>query len=326
MFSTTLRRTWLATLCCLLLAPTAHAQGLPPIYQHTPTRVVPAKTVASQPAGTFLENVVLDGQGTAYITNYPAGQVLRLPHNSTLSVYATLPGTVAGVVLLPDGGLLVDGVAKAGLPTVWRVAAGGKTVEVLLTLPKAQFPNGMTQLAPNRYLMADSFLGAIWEINLTTRQASIWLQHPLLARKAETDKVPGVNGLKLNGTTLYASNTDRKLLLKIPVANGRPGTPREFVKDTNIDDFAFDGAGNLYGATHFYNSVVRVSATGQTTLVATAAQGVTGSTAVAFGRAAGDQQALYVVTNGGMSLPPPTGIEPAKVVRLDIRARATAQR
>jgi hypothetical protein len=52
--------------------------------------------------------------------------------------------------------------------------------------------------------------------------------------------------------------------------------------------------------------------------IAETEQGITGSTALAFGRVEGDCTSIYVVTNGGMSLPLPTGIAPAQVVRLEV--------
>jgi hypothetical protein len=42
-----------------------------------------------------------------------------------------------------------------------------------------------------------------------------------------------------------------------------------------------------------------------------------GSTAFAFGRGEGDRTSIDVVTNGGMSFPLPTGLEAAKMVKLD---------
>ena len=47
-------------------------------------------------------------------------------------------------------------------------------------------------------------------------------------------------------------------------------------------------------------------------------QGMAGSTAFAFGRGEGDRTSIDVVTNGGMSFPLPTGLEAAKVVKLDV--------
>ena len=43
-----------------------------------------------------------------------------------------------------------------------------------------------------------------------------------------------------------------------------------------------------------------------------------GSTALAFGRGEGDRTSIDVVTNGGMSFSLPTGLEAAKVVKLDV--------
>jgi len=86
----------------------------------------------------------------------------------------------------------------------------------------------------------------------------------------------------------------------------------------NLDDFAFDEKGNLYGSTHVYNNVVRIDPERRTTIIAGLDQGVAGSTAVAFGRSAHDLHALYVTTNGGMSSPPDGGIQPGRVVRLEV--------
>jgi sugar lactone lactonase YvrE len=118
---------------------------------------------------------------------------------------------------------------------------------------------------------------------------------------------------------LYASNTEKMQLIKIPLqADGQPGEPEVFLQPINLDDFAFDQEGNLYGTTHIYNSVVKIAPDRSVTTIAQAEQGVTGSTALAFGRDEDDRTSLYVVTNGGMSFPPPTGLEPAQVVRLEV--------
>ena len=68
----------------------------------------------------------------------------------------------------------------------------------------------------------------------------------------------------------------------------------------------------------FYSSVVKISPSGDVVAIALAEQGVTGSTALAFGSSEHDHTSIYVVTNGGMSFPPSTGIAPAQVVRLDV--------
>jgi len=296
----------------------AFAQELPAIFAGAPVELVPNRQIATFPTNTFLENIAVAPDGTLFITSHEAGEIIRLPVNGTPSVYATLAGKVAGLALTSDGALLVSGWNQSNVPTIFQVLPDQR-VETLATLPDAMFLNGITPLADDRYLIADSYRGAIWEFDLSERSARIWLEHPLLARSSADSVVPAVNGLKQFEGTLYASNTQQMLMLRIPIdAQGAAGEPEIFVEQTNIDDFAFDAAGNLYGSTHIYNSVVRISPDGEITTIAQAEQGVIGSTAVAFGRAAGDQTGIYVVTNGGMFLPPPTGVVPAEVVRLEV--------
>jgi hypothetical protein len=192
-------------------------------------------------------------------------------------------------------------------------------VNRLVSLPDALFLNGLTRLTGDRYLIADSYRGAIWELDVVLGRVQIWLEHPILARGNVENPVPAVNGLKIFDHVLYASNTQNTQLVKIPLqANYQAGEPEVFVQNVNIDDFAFDQIGNLYGTTHFYNSVVRIAADGSVTTIAQIEQGMAGSTAVAFGRGEKNSSNLYVTTNGGMSLPPSTGVEPARVVRLQV--------
>ena len=50
-------------------------------------------------------------------------------------------------------------------------------------------------------------------------------------------------------------------------------------------------------------------------------QGMVGSTACAFGRAPGDEKALYVTTDGGFLIPHQSGIQDAKLVRIEVGER-----
>jgi len=205
-----------------------------------------------------------------------------------------------------------------GLPVVFSISPQGAAT-LLATMPEAIFLNGLTPLSPSTYLMADSYRGAIWHLNLADRSVGLRLEHPLLARRSEDREFPAVNGLKIHGQMLYASNTERMQLIQIPIQpNGQPGEPEIFFEPVNLDDFAFDREGNLYGTTHIYNSVVKITPDRRITIIAEAEQGMAGSTALAFGAGAGDHTSLYVVTNGGLSFPLPSGLESARVVRLDI--------
>jgi sugar lactone lactonase YvrE len=231
---------------------------------------------------------------------------------------AKVEGNVVGIVIDQQGNLLVAGVAGK-TPAVFQIGRDG-SVETLMTLPEAVFLNGMTPLTGDRYLIADSFKGAIWEIDVVAKTSELWLQHEQLEPSKENPSpFPAANGIKIYDNTLYVSNTQRQHLIRVPISpNHAAGIPETFLTNVNLDDLAFDIQGNLYAATHVYNSVVKISPQGQVTTIATVEQGMTGSTALAFGRTESDRTSLYVTTNGGMSFPLPHGVEPGKVVRLEI--------
>lgn len=292
--------------------------SLPPIYAKTPLRVVPHEIVASLPVNTFLENLAIAPDGTLFITNHEVGDILQFVPGDQPQIFASTAGKVTGITFMPNGDLLLTGWEQAGTSVIWGITSTGQ-VTIRTTLSEAQFLNGITPLTADQYLTADSYRGVIWQFDAATDRATVWLEHALLARSNSTTPFPAANGIKRFGDTLYVSNTEKMLLLQIPIqADGAAGEPSVFLESTNIDDFAFDQTGNLYAATHIYNSVIKISPTGETVVIAEAEQGVIGSTAVAFGRQASDQTSLYVVTNGGMFLPPPGGVMPAHVVRLEV--------
>ena len=291
---------------------------LPPIYADTLIELAPAKIITSFPVNTFLENLAIAPNGTISVTNHEVGQIVRITPDGNQQIHASVEGKVSGLAFTSNGGLVATGWNAESIPVISLITADG-IVETLVKLPDAIFLNGITPLSDTQYLVADSYRGAIWLIDITQRHGSIWLEHSLLARSSSESVIPAANGLKRFGNFLYVSNTEKMLLLRIPIdMTNEPGEPEIFVKQTNIDDFAFDVEGNLYGATHIYNSVVKITPDGNTTIIAQAEQGVVGSTAVAFGQTESDSTAIYIVMNGGMFLPLPTGVLPANIVRLEV--------
>jgi putative intracellular protease/amidase/sugar lactone lactonase YvrE len=297
---------------------TALNHQLPAIFDRTPEAIAPSQVIAEFPVNTFLENIAIDAQGNIFVTSYEEGKIYRVAASGEYSEYARIDGNVAGIAIDRDGNLLVAGSLDRKTATIFHVRTSG-TVEAIISLPEAIFLNGITHLEGDRYLVADSYKGAIWIIDVKAKTAQIWVQDDLLARSDTSNPFPAINGIKIYQNSLFASNTQRQLIVRIPIAEGNvPGTLEVFSTNVNLDDFAFDMHGNLYGTTHVYNSVIRISPDKQITTIAKAEQGMTGSTALAFGRGDGNVSSIYVTTNGGMSLPPSTGVEPAKVVRLEV--------
>jgi sugar lactone lactonase YvrE len=177
----------------------------------------------------------------------------------------------------------------------------------------------MTLLDNNTALICDAYKGCIWSYDLQSNKAEIWLQHPLLTRADETSPIPAANGIKLYNDIVFVSNTDKHLFITIPLKDTAAGTPEIFLDKVNIDDFAIDEAGTIYAATHIYNSVLKITPAKNITLIGEAEQGLTGSTAVAFGKTAADKNSIYVTTNGGMWLPPPEGVQPGKVIKMKVK-------
>jgi len=292
--------------------------GLPPIFENTAIESVPSQTIAEFPVNTFLESIAIASDSTLFITSHYEGKILRIGQDRVPLTHAIVSGKATGLAFLSNDALIMTGWNEDEISTIFKISAQG-AVETLITVPEAIFFNGITHLVGDRYIIADSYRGAIWEFDAAHAKIGIWLEHPLLARTSTESAIPAVNGLKIFNNVLYASNTEAQNIVQIPIlANAQAGEPSIFINQVNIDDFAFDRLGNLYGTTHVYNSVVKISQEGRVTAIAQAEQGLAGSTALAFGRSQQDSTSIYVVTNGGMSFPLPSGVEPAKVVRLDV--------
>lgn len=309
------------TMCLLSLGAGLHAmqvpaQSLPPIYDRVPVRPAPANTVASFGQGEFLENLAIAPDGTLYVTSYEAGKVYRVSRDGQARLWASVDGTLAGIVLHPDGSVVLSGWVGGKSPALFAVDPDGRS-RVALRLPGAQFPNGVLRWGDGVVLVADSYRGVIWRADLTQGRAAVWLEHDSLARASAENPTPAANGIKRHGDAVYVSNTARQWLVRIPVVDGEAGTPEIVQRELGLDDFDFDSAGTLYGATHVYNTVVRRSPSGELTVIAGLPEGMAGSTAVAYSAAGGGE--LFVTTNGGVSMPPAGGVQQGRVVRLRLR-------
>ncbi|MBC7927138.1 MAG: alpha/beta fold hydrolase [Bryobacteraceae bacterium] len=309
----------------LSLAICAAAQQLPPVYDTATVQPVESRTIAELPRNTFLENIVIASDGTAFITSHLDGRILRMAPNGVPQPWAQIDGKATGIAERKDGSFLVSGWTKDDKAALFQLDTAGRS-SLLVLLKGGMFPNGVAPWKDDQFFLADSYRGAIYLVNGMTGKHSVWLEDDRLRRADVSSPTPGVNGLKVFGGSLYASNTARQQLLRIAIDRGaKPGLISLVSSSNNLDDFSIDATGNLYGTTHVYNKVVRVAPDGTTTVIAGEEDGVTGCTALAFGRRPTDRHRLYVVTNGGMSLPPPGGVETAKIVELDLTKVLSSQ-
>jgi sugar lactone lactonase YvrE len=258
------------------------------------------------PAGAFFESVVVAEDGSVYFTDMINAKVFR-SIDGDVTEYATLDDHPNGLGIDTDGTIYVTTIHEAffELPEPFvatnaiYAADGEGGATLVLDAPQAGFLNGMAPLAPGVFLVTDSSASTIWRFDVAAATLEPWLEHDLLAPVAGLD-APGANGVKIVGDTAYVSNTSHLQLLQIPIdASMAAGEPSTAIVGALIDDFAFGASGAIYAATHVAD-VVRVELGGMPETIASGSDGVTGSTAVAFGRSGWDADAIYVVTDGGL--------------------------
>lgn len=283
---------------------------------------VPARTVASWPAGHFVENVAVANDGTVFISLHSHHRIDRYrPETNQLDVFCELPAPAAGLAFDADGMLWVTG-GEVGRPPgfIWRLQPDGQAEEWLQVVD-ALFLNGCAILPSQRVLLvAESLTGRILAVDQRTRSWSAWTEDDFL--RPEHEQMPGANGIKLDQGAVWVSVTDRDAIVRMPVGPaGTAGPPEVVAERLRADDFAFGESGAMFIATHVAQTVVRLDANGTRTTIAGPDQGAVGSTACAFGRAGEDRRALYVTTNGGISFPYEGMLQEAKLLRLEVSER-----
>jgi sugar lactone lactonase YvrE len=251
-----------------MLSSRSVAQAEPPV------QLVPAQTLASYPEGSFLESIVIDSSGTAYISRHDTGEVIERSSDGALSTLATNQnGVIAGLGLDNDGTLYaVGGQKEQPQATVYRIGAEG-SIEPLITIADAKFLNGMALLQSGVFLVTDSTVGLVWHVDIQNRTATVWSQDAALSPQTPESRFPGANGIKIFQGAAYVSNSDRRQITRIPIqSDGTAGQPELFAADTFVDDFAFAEDGTLYITTHPTNTVTAFCQDGSRRVIAEAAR------------------------------------------------------
>lgn len=290
-----------------------------PKHAAPPLRPVASRVIKTWPAGTFVENAALLPDGALAVSVHSANTVERIDlANGGHRSVTTLPASPTGLAVLGHNLYVAVGNPGQSPGTLWAIIHG-LAPAVVLTIPDALFLNGLTPLDATTLLAADSLLGRIYRLDLSTHNTSVWCEHELLRKITVFPFMPGANGLKIHGGYVYVSNTDRALLLRFPLRPDGSAGPIEVVAEhLRADDFAFDTAGNAYLTTHVENTLVRLAPDGTRLALAGPAEGMPGSTAIVFGRAPHDATAAYVTTTGGILAPYERTLQPAKLVRLEL--------
>ena len=277
-------------------------------------------TVATWKAHSMLENVAVDAEGAVFVSVYSHNRVDRYdPATGATTTFAEVSAPPMGLAFDAGGVLWVTGgTMYEGPGFIWRVERTG-AVQQWCRLPDATFMNGCTMHPSGRTLLAcESSSGDILAIDLGQPDRwDVWLQGDQL--RPIVPKYPGSNGIKIREVWAWISVAGRSLLVRVPIqADGSAGAIEIAATRLVADDFAFGMSGSLYITTHPEHALVRVDSSGARTTLAGPEQGMVGSTACAFGKAPGDEKAIYVTTDGGFLIPHEGGIQDAKLVRMEV--------
>jgi streptogramin lyase len=188
--------------------------------------------------GQLPENIATAPNGTSYVTFAASRQVARISPSGQSTILATLPlpadkgvntpalgfPLTTGIVRGQDGTLYFGyATGTADLTGIWKLAPGG-TAKRIAALPATGLPNGLALDARTGMLyVADSIVGAIYRVPVAGGLATRWSTATELA----TTGFLGVNGLKIRGGAVWATNLDQGTVLRIPITHhGRPGAAK----------------------------------------------------------------------------------------------------
>ncbi|XGV94789.1 MAG: hypothetical protein ACAF41_18840 [Leptolyngbya sp. BL-A-14] len=309
-------------------------------------------TIAAFPPGFILENFVVRSDDSMLVTVANHQEVWFVPSPATampgeplkLATFATIPTGIVEVE--PDVFYISTGkFYNSDEAFLHRLDLHGWVPGTLVEPEQVfQFPknvrglNGCCPLAPGVLLLADSFAGLIWRVDLPrdggTAVARVWLQHESMGYYPGELKPeqPGVNGIRYAAklSYIYYTATAKKLFMRVqvnPETLEAVGEPEHVSVGRMVDDFCIDeDAGVAYLTTHRENTIDIVSLTparnSERFIVAgdPFTEELIGPTSGAWSRSSGAYgKVAYFTADGGAVSPLPDGIRrPAKVLRAEL--------
>lgn len=240
------------------------------------------------------ESIAIDHDNNKYISLALTGEIRKIASDGSSSTYALLPlgappltfcgpffGGLTGITFDEHDNLYAN-LASCDPDSrgVWKIPRDGQPQRIA-ALSMESLPNGIVHHR-DQVFSADSVLGVIWRVSDQGGTAEVWATAPELAQVS--NGLPGPNGLKLFEGELYVSNPSQGTIVAIRVTpGGSADGSRIHATGVFCDDFAFDVHGNLYCGTDPFHTVVRIAPDGPVETVLTAADGLDGPTAIAFG-------------------------------------------
>lgn len=245
-------------------------------------------------AGQQPENITLEPDGSADLSFATAHEIARVSRDGHVHILAVLPAPADGgvntplvgsartfgIVRAPDGSLFVlYNTGTADLTGLWRLRPGSSRPTRIAALPADGLANGMA-LDPRTglFYIADSAQGIVWRVPERGGTPTMWASGGALA----SDGSFGANGVKVHNGAVWVSNSQRGLLLRIPVTcHGVAGPVRTVATVAGIDDFVFPGRGDTaLAAINGASQIALVRPNGSQAVVLTMADGLQNPTSM----------------------------------------------
>ena len=269
--------------------------------------------------GEFPEGIAVDKTGNLFVSINTLGQIWKIKPDGTETLLLTIPpvdkSMAFGIAVDAPGNVYAAFAFNPTTQGVYRIDKRGNSMRLPGT-ENILWANGLAFDDRGNLYVTDSIAGAIWRI-APGGSAEIWLQHSYLEGLGKIPGFPpvGANSIAYYHGSLYIANTEKGLLLRVPIMRGgSTGTPEVVAGGIGLiglDGIALDVHGNIYGALVLQSKLIKISHDdAEITVLLTVADGIDAPASLAFGTGKGDRQTLFF-TNFALLGTSPGGYGPA---------------
>jgi hypothetical protein len=324
----------------------------------SPLPAVTLTPVAYFPEKYFLENLAVRADGSVLITAVWQKELWCVPGPEPRAevrpvLVHTFEHMVSGIVEVEPDVFIVcvsdayesheSHLARIDL-TSW-MPGDPVSPEIIYTFDeRAGGLNGGCLIGPGVMLVADSFSGFIWRIDLgpdaRSATARVWLAHDTMAMDPDSGVAwppqPGVNGVRFGAQTGYVfyTSTAQKVFMRVAVdpKTLEPAGEAEFVAAIdNADDFCLDESARFaYVTRHRAHTLDRVPLEPRHGSEVFHLAGdpldetLIGPSSAAWRRRPGDHgRVAYVTIDGGTTASPDGIVRKAALLRLELQPKVS---
>jgi hypothetical protein len=288
----------------------------------------PIRNIFTFPMNRFIENIAVRPNSKLLVTSMSVPDLFSIdptvatPNASIVYTFANSSGLMGITEVTSDVFALVSGTwdlantrAELGSLQVWTIDFNKRpspAVKLITTIANSTIFNGLVRhpTNPRLLLAADSAIGAVYRVDLTTGAYGIAFSSPLLAPvENPLGTNLGINGLTAYGSYVYFTNSGQRFFGRVAVdSNGNQVGAIEVLSNSTAaganvvyDDIALDikngKVQSAWIASH-PSEAVQVKLDGSQRVV-NDTEKLLNPTSAAFGRGSARQEKTLYVTNGG---------------------------